>query len=181
MYCGHCGQKLADDARFCPACGQRTAQPMASSAQSQAPAAPQIAYDDYWKALKQFGVGMKWYAFLAIVSVLDIPVVIANFAMAIDNLGGVHDAYYILLALLSAAMGVAYGMSFACNIHFKKNTALWVYSTQIIGMISGLSELILLPMDGLVTTVLVIVMALSLGMLAVNYAYFKKRIPLLRD
>lgn len=116
MYCRHCGTKLPDDARFCAACGLRSV----PGPQDQASMAPRIQYSDYWKAVRQFGLGMKWYVCQAALYALFVPISIRNFGIAIDNLGGVHDAYYILAAILSIAITVFYVGGILANLRFKK-------------------------------------------------------------
>ncbi len=43
MYCGECGSKISDDAKFCPACGAKTEKAASASAEASFFTAEELA------------------------------------------------------------------------------------------------------------------------------------------
>lgn len=71
MYCIHCGQRLPENARFCPSCGAaQRAETAPGTAPQPTPPQPQakkpsyfdgLRNDPYWARVRSCEIGMMWY------------------------------------------------------------------------------------------------------------------------
>ena len=165
MYCNKCGAQLADEAVYCPNCGQPTGRPVDARPYGPTPFAPALP--------------MNWFKFLIYFSL---------FASAFFSLGLYYTVFpglkpfYIVLSVLSVAQAAfAVYTRFQLSAYRKKAPLLlhiFFGVSSACGVISSLGTTLLT--GGALQEISQMISSLIGGvvLIALNSIYFKKRAAL---
>lgn len=182
MYCNKCGAQLADEAVYCPNCGQPTGRPVDARPYGPTPFAPALP--------------MNWFKFLiyfslfasAFFSLLNAAVMLAGLFLPKISIGLYYTVFpglkpfYIVLSVLSVAQAAfAVYTRFQLSAYRKKAPLLlhiFFGVSSACGVISSLGTTLLT--GGALQEISQMISSLIGGvvLIALNSIYFKKRAAL---
>ena len=183
-YCIHCGQRLPEHARFCPACGaEQQAVPGQQAPPQAAPVQPQPAKpsyfdglrnDPYWARVRSYEVGMMWY--IGLILYLGFTGLLGLMALAagIEGLGGYDVTFAVLTMLCGIGLGVVSVLGIYDNMNFKKRLFPMVMANFGLQLLECLFGLVFGDPDyAALWAVIILIMA---GLAVVHYFYLKNRL-----
>ena len=199
MFCQNCGAQLADNAKFCPSCGQSQAagqQPNAQQPYAQQPYAQQSYAQQVYAQQDRFGgVPMAWHKFLVYFSLW--AGALMNLLQGIVCLTGAQydypeivyrvipdlkapDVLYGVLLILLAVFGVITAVNLLklkkgapkllLLLYFAAAAASLIYAIWAAGVLSDYTDEVSTIIAAAIASVIMAVV-----MIIINHIYYKKR------
>lgn len=187
MYCIHCGQRLSENARFCPSCGAaQRAETAPGTAPQPTPPQPQakkpsyfdgLRNDPYWARVRSCEIGMMWY--IGLIAYLGFTGLMGLTALAIGIQG--LDSYDVTFAVLTMLCGTGLGavsvLGIYDNMNFKKRLFPMVLANFGLQLLECLFGLMFGDSDfAVLWAVLILIIA---GLAVLHYFYLKNRLKYL--